>query len=106
MKTFKYIFTVSLVLACSCLAFQQVALAHSGRTNSEGCHNNRRTGNYHCHNSGETYRKTQTNISPRRDYDCSDFATQAQAQKVLDNFVGDPYRLDGDKDGVACESLN
>lgn len=26
--------------------------AHSGRTNSEGCHNNRRTGDYHCHNSG------------------------------------------------------
>ena len=26
--------------------------------------------------------------------------------KVLDNFVGDLYRLDGDKDGVACESLS
>ena len=27
------------------------ALAHSGRTNSSGCHNNRKTGGYHCHSS-------------------------------------------------------
>lgn len=28
------------------------SFAHSGRTNSDGCHNNRKTGGYHCHNSG------------------------------------------------------
>ena len=22
---------------------------HSGRTNAQGCHNNRKTGGYHCH---------------------------------------------------------
>jgi len=38
-----------------------------------------------------------------RDYDCSDFANQAQAQKYL--LPGDPYRLDGDGDGRACDSL-
>ena len=37
--------------------------------------------------------------------DCSDFTTQAQAQNVLDADFGDPHGLDGDKDGVACESL-
>jgi len=37
------------------------------------------------------------------DYDCADFATQAQAQEYL--LPGDPYRLDGDDDGTACESL-
>jgi excalibur calcium-binding domain-containing protein len=37
------------------------------------------------------------------DYDCSDFSTQAQAQGYL--LAGDPYRLDGDNDGIACESL-
>ncbi len=26
-----------------------VSIAHSGRTNSEGCHYNRTTGEYHCH---------------------------------------------------------
>jgi endonuclease YncB( thermonuclease family) len=37
------------------------------------------------------------------DYDCADFANQAEAQQHL--LPGDPYRLDGDHDGIACESL-
>ena len=37
------------------------------------------------------------------DYDCSDFRTQAAAQKYL--LPGDPHRLDADDDGVACDSL-
>jgi micrococcal nuclease len=39
------------------------------------------------------------------DCDCADFQTQAEAQRVLNAFSGDPHRLDGDRDGVACESL-
>ena len=40
------------------------------------------------------------------DYDCSDFATQREAQSVYENASpGDPYRLDRDRDGVACETL-
>jgi micrococcal nuclease len=39
------------------------------------------------------------------DCDCSDFSTQAQAQRVLEAYSNDPHRLDGDKDGLACESL-
>jgi hypothetical protein len=37
------------------------------------------------------------------DYDCADFANQAEAQEYL--LPGDPYRLDGDSDGIACEDL-
>jgi excalibur calcium-binding domain-containing protein len=37
------------------------------------------------------------------DYDCADFSNQAEAQEYL--LAGDPYRLDGDDDGIACESL-
>ena len=37
------------------------------------------------------------------DYDCADFATQAEAQEYL--LPGDPYGLDADNDGIACESL-
>lgn len=37
------------------------------------------------------------------DYDCADFANQAEAQEYLS--PGDPHRLDADNDGVACESL-
>lgn len=34
------------------LVSTSLALAHPGRTNSSGCHNNRRTGGYHCHGGG------------------------------------------------------
>ncbi|MFQ4139654.1 thermonuclease family protein [Nodosilinea sp. PGN35] len=39
------------------------------------------------------------------DCDCGDFTTWEQAQAVLNAFPGDPHRLDGDSDGIACESL-
>jgi len=38
-------------------------------------------------------------------YNCSDFSTQEEAQSVLDADSSDPNHLDGDSDGVACESL-
>lgn len=38
-----------------------------------------------------------------RDYDCADFANQAEAEEYL--LPGDPYNLDGDDDGIACEDL-
>ncbi len=42
-----------------------------------------------------------------RDRDCSDFRTQAQAQRFFErhNPARDPHRLDADHDGIACESL-
>jgi len=42
------------------------------------------------------------------DKDCSDFATQEEAQAFFTSQGGpgsDPHRLDGDNDGIACESL-
>lgn len=42
------------------------------------------------------------------DWNCDDFETQAEAQNFFDKLggvEGDVNRLDGDKDGVACESL-
>lgn len=39
------------------------------------------------------------------DCNCSDFATQEEAQTVLNAFPNDPHGLDGNSDGVACESL-
>ncbi|MEG4347226.1 excalibur calcium-binding domain-containing protein [Microcoleus sp. A003_D6] len=39
------------------------------------------------------------------DCNCSDFATQAQAQRVLEAYPGDPFKLDRDKDSIACETL-
>jgi hypothetical protein len=42
---------------------------------------------------------------PNPDRDCSDYATQAKAQARLDSNPADPYNLDVDGDGVACELL-
>jgi hypothetical protein len=42
------------------------------------------------------------------EYNCEDFTTQDEAQKFFTNAGGvskDTNRLDGDKDGTACESL-
>lgn len=39
------------------------------------------------------------------DCDCGDFTTWEQAQAVLNASPSDPHGLDGDSDGVACESL-
>lgn len=42
----------------------------------------------------------------RRNRDCGDFSTHTQAQAFFEHHQpGDPHRLDGDGDGVACESL-
>jgi Excalibur calcium-binding domain len=41
-------------------------------------------------------------VSPR-DYNCANFRYQEDAQAYL--LPGDPYRLDADRDGVACEEL-
>ena len=43
---------------------------------------------------------------PSIDKDCADFSSHAQAQAFFDSQgPGDPHRLDGDGDGVACETL-
>lgn len=40
-------------------------------------------------------------------YDCNDFFSHAEAQAFFEdnNPENDPYHLDGDGDGIACESL-
>jgi outer membrane biosynthesis protein TonB len=52
-----------------------------------------------------SYTYVDENGRTRRGYDldCVDFPDQAAAQAVLDNSVGDPFWLDADRDGRACE---
>jgi Excalibur calcium-binding domain len=38
-------------------------------------------------------------------FNCSDFATQEEAQAELDRAPSDPNNLDADNDGIACENL-
>ncbi len=60
----------------------------------------------------ETPAPVQTPATPRPgdpgfvDRNCSDFNTQAEAQRFFESQrPGDPHRLDGDGNGLACESL-
>lgn len=39
------------------------------------------------------------------DLDCAEFATQEEAQEVLDEDPSDPYNLDPNGDGIACSLL-
>lgn len=48
------------LVAVSMLAFD--VAAHSGRTNAQGCHNDRKNGGYHCHNGG-TPRSSASGVS-------------------------------------------
>jgi len=50
----------------------------------------------------ETSEATRS-AAPARDYDCDDFESQEEAQLYL--APGDPYGLDEDGNGVACETL-
>lgn len=42
------------------------AAAHGGRTNSSGCHNERKTGGYHCHNGGNSSYRHKYNRSQQQ----------------------------------------
>ena len=41
----------------------------------------------------------------QQDLDCSDFATQEEAQAEYNTDPSDPNGLDADNDGIACETL-
>ena len=54
----------------------------------------------------ETERSRPVTTLEENDRDCSDFATQAEAQAFFEAAgPGDPNRLDGNGDGVVCTSL-
>jgi hypothetical protein len=84
-------------------------LAHGGGLNAEGCHNNRKTGDYHCHrgsNSRATSsgsRKRQAAISTGGSYANCSAARAAGAAPVRRGDPGYGSHLDRDDDGVGCE---
>lgn len=82
------------------------AYAHPGGLNSEGCHNNRKTGGYHCHRGPSAKASSAlraVSSSGRREFaNCS----QARAAGAAPVRAGDPgygRHLDRDGDGVGCE---
>ena len=85
--------------------------AHPGGLDASGCHNNRKTGDYHCHRGGSAPRR-EPREAPRPSL-MSDGreayypnCTAARAAGAAPIRAGEPgYRagLDRDGDGVACE---
>lgn len=85
------------------------ARAHPGGLNAEGCHNNRRTGEYHCHRGGSAARNPSTSSRTFRAFssgvafrNCSE-ARAAGAAPVRAGDSGYSRKLDRDGDGVGCE---
>jgi hypothetical protein len=84
------------------------ALAHPGGLNAEGCHTNRRTGDYHCHRSGGASRAPTTapRIQALRSSGAWANCTAARNAGAAPVRRGDPgygSHLDRDNDGVGCE---
>lgn len=94
------------------LAATGQALAHPGGLNAEGCHNNRKTGDYHCHrpragaasSSGGKARAQGAFGSTRPEAfpNCA-AARAAGAAPVRRGEPGYGPHLDRDGDGEGCE---
>ncbi|MCL6729181.1 excalibur calcium-binding domain-containing protein [Sphingomonas hankyongi] len=82
------------------------ALAHGGGLNSEGCHNNRKTGDYHCHRGGTSSRSRSSSLVPQKSGAAYHNCTAARAAGAAPVMRGDPGygpHLDRDNDGIGCE---
>jgi hypothetical protein len=85
-----------------------IASAHPGGLNADGCHTNRKTGEYHCHRGGGTtpVRSGGYNLvssAPARAFrNCAE-ARAAGAAPVRAGDPGYGRHLDRDGDGVGCE---
>lgn len=76
--------------------------AHPGGVNSEGCHNNRKTGDYHCHGQRKP-RTRQPNSTGAVYYPNCDAVREAGHAPLRRGDPGYRSGLDRDGDGVACE---
>ena len=79
--------------------------AHSGGLNAEGCHNNRKTGDYHCHR-GAPARSPWMNDAGVPAGGAFRNCTEARAAGAAPVRAGEPGygpHLDRDGDGIGCE---
>lgn len=119
----------SLLTGMLLLASAELAPAHGGGLNAQGCHNNRKTGDYHCHRAQApaAVRRPTANSTPQPLFrqppsekvtterqtagqsagdvfyaNCS-AARAAGAAPVRRGDAGYASHLDRDNDGVGCE---
>jgi len=102
-----------MTLALIAVALPLTAYAHSGGLDKNGCHTNRKTGDYHCHRgaSAAAPRNVEppgNNLTPTPSGRSRPFTNCAEARAAGAAPVrrGDPGygpHLDRDNDGVGCE---
>lgn len=88
------------------LFISNCANAHGGRTNSQGCHNQKSTGGYHCHNGGSSTPKLNAALKAQgvsKYYRNCSSARAAGAAPIKRGEPGYARHLDRDGDGLACE---
>jgi hypothetical protein len=94
---------LALILALSlCVT---VAHSHSGGLNSEGCHTNHKTGDYHCHRAtAPVAANPPRSTAPSKVFypNCA-AARAAGAAPIRRGEPGYASHLDRDNDGIACE---
>lgn len=104
---------IALSLATTMLALSP-ALAHPGGLNAQGCHNNRKTADYHCHGGASTPAPSRPSKPAERpsfgaastsgwSYPNCTAARAAGAAPIRRGEPGYGPHLDRDDDGVACE---
>jgi hypothetical protein len=110
----------SIFLVLLGLVLPMHTFAHGGRTDASGCHNNRKTGSYHCHsgtspavNSNQSNFASGNNLNSRavseNTYTSSGAfpnCTAARAAGAAPVRRGEPgygKHLDRDGDGIGCE---
>lgn len=106
------VFVALLFLACPVVIPVSTVAAHPGGLNSEGCHNNRKTGGYHCHRGGSSSGSSSGRSSGSYGALASNgggtfrnctAARAAGAAPVRREDPGYGRHLDRDGDGVGCE---
>jgi len=95
-----------LILALFIIFIPSYSLSHSGGTDSLGCHNNSKTGNYHCHSIKSDRKKIKKDNFSRRNQKYRFSGHFCRVTKVID---GDTVVCDGTKIrllGIEAAELN
>jgi hypothetical protein len=106
-----------IILSAAALIVSSGASAHGGGLNADGCHNNRKTGDYHCHRSpaasaSQAPARNLAQAEPRSYGNRGKggaFANcaEARAAGAAPVRIGEPgygAHLDRDGDGIGCEA--
>ena len=91
---------VLLVLLAFGLMAGSEALAHGGGLNSEGCHNNRKTGDYHCHRAQPVSAPMPAQLAANEPSKTHQLVTEPRTQQVPTNKAAGATCYTGPRGGT------